>query len=143
MLGWDIPTLLRMVGTSSSNYAMTLISTWKVSSSMTGGLRLEYPQPDGDNMDDSYEIAVDYATVRLYFGSLSSSTQSLLSIAEVGVTGSKSADSILRKLKDVQPEDPKHVKTWVETEHDFLDKFALGSQILPNRRCRVAGRLIR
>jgi hypothetical protein len=127
-----------MVGTSSSNYTMTLISTREMSSSTTGSLRPEYPQPDADDMDGSYEIAVDSATVRLYLGSLSSSTESLLSIAEVGVTGSKSADSILRKLKDAQPEDPKHVKAWIEMEHDFLDKFAPGSQILPNRRRRVA-----
>jgi len=127
-----------MVGTSSSNYTMTLISTREVSSSTTGSLKSEYPQPDGDDMDDSYKIAVDSATVRLYLGSLSSSTESLLSIAEVGVTGSKSADSILCKLKDAQPEDPKHVKTWIELEHDFLDKFAPRSQILPNRRRRVA-----
>jgi hypothetical protein len=127
-----------MVGVSHSNYTMTLISTREVSSSLTESLVSEDLEPNPADMDDSYEIAVDSDTARLYLGSLFSSTESLRSTREVGVTHSNSVKSILSKLRDAQPEETKHVKTWVEMEREFLDKFAPGSHMSPHRRGRIA-----
>jgi hypothetical protein len=127
-----------MVGVNHSNYTMTLISTREVSISTTGSLTSEDPHPDLDDVDDSYEIAIDSATARLYLGSLFSSTESLRSIGEAGVTRSNPVDSIRSKLKDSQLEKGKHVKTWIEMEREFLDKFAPRSQMSPSRRGRIA-----
>ncbi len=127
-----------MVRMSHSNYAMAVKTTQEAPGSTTGSLISEDHQSDADDADDSYEIAVDSATARLYLGSLFSSRQSLLSTAEAEVAHSKSADSTLCKLKDAQPGEAKHVKTWIEMEREFLDKFAPGSQMFPSRRRMVA-----
>lgn len=66
-----------VVGISQSNCTMILISTWEVSNFMAESLISEDLELNPDDMDDSYEIAVDSATPRLYLGSLFSSPESL------------------------------------------------------------------
>jgi hypothetical protein len=114
-----------VVGISHSSYTMILISTQEVSSSTTESEDLK---PNSD-MDDSYEIAVNSTTAGFYLGSLFSSTEFLRSTREVGATHSNSDKSILSKLRDTQPEEARHVKTWVEMEREFLDKFTPGTHM--------------
>lgn len=127
-----------MAGVGHSNYTMTLISTREVSGSTTESVISEDLEPNRDDMDDSYEIAVDSVTARLYLGSLFSSTESMQSTGEAAITRSGSVKSILSKLRDALPKEAKHVKTWVEMEREFLDKFAPGCHMSPDQRGRIA-----
>jgi hypothetical protein len=125
-----------IAGLSHSSYTMTLISTREVSNFTTESVILEDLEPNPDDMDDSYEIAADSATARLYLGSLFSSTESMKSVGEAGSTNLDSVKSTLSKLRDAEPK--KNVKTWVEMEREFLDKFAPGCHMSPDRRGRIA-----